>query len=127
WSIGSLTSDGKTVYLADNGNATIRAVDIVSGAVSTVAGKAGFYGGDDGDALTMARFERPEGVFLDGNILYISDGSGSTIRALDLATHVVSTVAGKHLATGTTDGTGSAARLGYPIFITGDHNGRLFV
>jgi hypothetical protein len=127
WSIGSLTSDGNTVYLADNGNATIRKVDVITGVVTTIAGKAGFYGGDDGDALTMARFERPEGVFLDGKILYISDGSGSTIRALDLTTNVVSTIAGQHLATGTTDGIGSAARLGYPVYITGDHNGRLFI
>jgi hypothetical protein len=127
WSIGSLTSDGNTVYLADNGNAVIRKADITTGAVTTIAGKAGFYGGDDGDALTMARFERPEGVFIDGKILYISDGSGSTIRALDLSTNLVTTIAGKHLETGTTDGIGSAARLGYPLFITGDHNGKLFV
>ena len=126
WSIGSLTSDGKLVYLADNGNAVIRTLDPTTGEVKTIAGKAGFYGGDDGDALA-ARFERPEGMFYDAGVLYISDGSGSTIRKLDLTTNQVTTLAGKNLATGTTDGIGSSARLGYPVYLTGDHNGRLYV
>jgi hypothetical protein len=115
------------VYVADNGNATIRKYDPATATVSTIAGAAGFGGGNDGDAIMQARFVRPEGVFLDGHVLYISDGSASTIRALDLTTNQVTTLAGQYGVMGTTDGSGSSARLGYPLYITGDHNGKLYV
>jgi hypothetical protein len=127
WSLGNVVSDGSVAYLADNGNATIRSYDLATGLVSTVAGQAGMLGGDDGAATTQARFNRPEGLFLDGTNLYISDGGGSTIRKLDLTTKTVSTLAGQYLVPGFADGIATAATFTYPVYITGDGADHLFV
>ncbi len=46
----------KTLYIADNGNHAVRAVDLDTGAISTVAGQLGSYGSIDGPA-TSARLK----------------------------------------------------------------------
>jgi len=126
WQVGQITTDGNVYYFADNTNALVRKLDPGTGLVSTVAGVPGVWGGLDGPAQT-ATFERPEGIFVDGNQLFIADGSGSTIRQLDLSSGMVSTLAGQHGSQGSTDGAGAAARFGYPSYLTGDHNDHLFV
>jgi hypothetical protein len=126
WNLGTVANDGKVVYIADNSNAVIRTYDLATGAVATIAGQAGKHGGDDGPAAT-ATFDRPEGLFIDGNILFITDGNGSTLRKLDLTSNVVSTLAGQFRSSGTTDGIGSAARFYYPAYVVGDHADHLFI
>jgi hypothetical protein len=126
WNLGTVANDGKVVYIADNGNAVIRTYDLATGNMATFAGQAGKHGGDDGPAA-MATFDRPEGLFLEGTTLYVTDGSGDTIRKIDLTTNMVSTIAGQFHSSGSNDGIGSAARFGYPFYIVGDRADHLFI
>jgi hypothetical protein len=76
---------------------------------------------------TDAQFENPYGVAADqaGNV-YVADTQNSTIRMITPA-GVVSTIAGFPGATGSTDGTNSAARFVLPLAITVDSAGNLYV
>lgn len=54
---------------------------------------AGAPGLVDGDAAT-ARFQRPVGLALEGDLLYVSDTGNHTVRRIDLAGRRVETIAG---------------------------------
>lgn len=72
--------DGR-LYLADSGNHAVRAIDLMTGIVTTVAGTgtAGFSG--DGGPATSAQLREPYGIAFDaaGN-LYIVDTLNNRIR-----------------------------------------------
>ena len=112
-SLGDVTSDGASLYVADRGNHTIRKIVIATRAVTTVAGAAGQPGSADGASGT-ARFNAPSGVALSGGDLFISDTSNHTIRRLSPATSQVTTVAGSAGVSGHEDGVGAAARFSSP-------------
>lgn len=109
-------ADG-SLYLSDAANNAIRRVRSgPSGRVETLAG-TGAAGSADG-AVKTASFSNPQGVALDikGN-LWVADSGNHTIRKINLATGVVSTVAGRAGAPGATDGVGTAARFNAPAGI----------
>ena len=112
-----MTTDGINLYVADSHNATIRKVVIATGAVTTLAGSAGTSGFRDGTGST-ARFVSPLGIATDGTNLYVLDAY--TIRTVVIATGAVTTLAGSSNVSGSTDGTGAAARFNKPIGITID-------
>ncbi|HET9122792.1 MAG TPA: hypothetical protein VFN52_04725 [Acidiferrobacteraceae bacterium] len=114
-----VTSDGTNLYVADAFNYTIRKIVLATGAVTTLAGLPGSQGSTDG-AGAAARFSYPSGVTTDGTDLYVADSGNDTIRAIVLATGVVTTLAGSPGVLGTTDGTGAAATFNYPMGITTD-------
>lgn len=116
-----------TIYVGD-GDCTLRryVIDTTTGDVSTLAGSAGRVGGDDGTGMA-ARFGRAEGVFLDGQYLYVADGEGRTIRRVTVPDGTVTTIAGQYSTAGVLDGVGTNARFSYPAYLTGDHQGHLFV
>ena len=123
---------GGNLYVADGGNNTIRKIT-AAGVVSTVAGKAGVSGSVDAPAGADARFFGPSGVAMDGDgNLYVSDSGNHTIRKITPA-GVVTTLAGKSgvatpsTNTGTTDGTGSAARFNTPVSLALDGAGNVYV
>lgn len=95
-----------TLYLADSGNARIRAVDPKTGIIRTVAGNGNLVGEDrdigDGGPATNAPFGPILGLAADGarNALYLSDGGNNRIRKVDLATGVISRFAGRGLFNG---------------------------
>jgi M6 family metalloprotease-like protein len=113
------------VYVADTSNHTIRRVS-PDGTVTTLAGTAGSTGSADG-AGSAARFNRPYGVGVDlaGNV-YVADYYNHTIRQVTPA-GVVTTIAGSAGSSGSTDGTGSAARFSYPMHVAADAVGNLYV
>ncbi|HWA28341.1 MAG TPA: immunoglobulin domain-containing protein, partial [Lacunisphaera sp.] len=118
--------DGSGVlYVADSGNRTIRKIG-VDGIVSTLAGSAGNAGVVDGTG-SAARFNAPRGIVIDasGN-LYVTDTGVHAIRKITPA-GAVSTFVGDPTASGTNDGTGNAARFGFPTGIAIDGAGNLFV
>ena len=83
--------------------------------VTRVAGSGGSRGSVD--ALgTAARFNGPYDVVMNAaaTIAYVSDNSNYTIRRIDLATSEVTTIAGSPGERGSANGTGAAARFGYP-------------
>jgi len=114
-----ITTDGINLFVADYGNHTIRKIVISTGVVTTLAGSAGVSGSADGAGST-ARFFRPFGITTDGNNLYIADRDNYTIRKLVISTAEVTTIAGSAGLSGSTDGTGTAARFYAPIGITTD-------
>src|SRR5512143_4098780 len=113
------TSDGTNLYVADTGNNTIRKIDIASGLVSTLTGSAGVPGSTDGTG-TAATFHTPYGIATDGTSLFVADTGNNTIRKIDIASGVVTTLAGSAGVTGSTNGTGAGASFNHPAGITID-------
>ena len=109
----SLALSDDTLYLADHLNHRIKAIVLTTGIVTTIAG--GPQGYADG-AGTDARFNGPAGLALSGDTLYVADYHNHRIRAMDIATKRVRTIAG----TGTkasVNGIGTAAQVDSPFGI----------
>jgi streptogramin lyase len=117
------------LYVADSGNDTIRKISFTGGnwVVRTQAGAAGLSGTTDGTNAT-ARFASPWGITVDnaGN-LYVTDFGSSRLRKVRPSGNnwVVSTIAG--LAPGFANGTNGVAQFNYPMGITVDGSGILYV
>jgi sugar lactone lactonase YvrE len=111
-----ITTDGLYLYIADSGNNKIRKIEIATGVVTTLAG-SGLDGGGDGTGAA-ASFYYPEGITTDGTNLYIADSDNNKIRKIEIATGVVTTLAGSTV--GGVDGLGVAAKFNYPTGITTD-------
>ena len=113
------------LYVADEANHTIRKVTS-AGVVTTLAGSSGALGSTDG-AGGAARFNGPSGVAVDsaGNV-YVADSSNHTIRKITSG-GVVTTLAGSVGASGSTDGTGGAARFDSPSGVAVDSGGNVYV
>jgi len=121
-----LAVDGNgNVYVADNGNVTIRKVT-ADGVVTTLAGTPGMRGTADGTGPD-ARFDFPYGVAVDGaGNVYVADLFTGTIRKVT-ADGVVTTLAGSANTSGSADGTGAAARFAGPIDLAVDSTGTVYV
>jgi hypothetical protein len=122
---GAATDGAGNLYVADNGNSTIRKIT-PAGVVTTLAGLAGNSGSADGTG-SDARFNDPDGVAADlsGNF-YVADNGNSTIRKITPA-GVVTTLAGLAGNSGSADGTGSDARFYEPGGVAVDLSGNLYV
>ncbi len=114
------------VYVADQSNHTIRQIS-AGGIVTTVAGSAGVSGSTDGSD-TSALFNNPTGVAVDlaGNV-YVADSNNHTIRKIAPAPGGVTTLAGLAGASGSVDGTGTAARFNQPAGVAVDNSGNVYV
>jgi len=122
---GVATDSADNVYVTDTKNNTIRKIT-PAGVVSTLAGTAGGAGSADGTGAA-ASFNGPFGVATDNaDNVYVADASNSTIRKITPA-GVVTTVAGSPDASGSTDGTGAAARFNHPIGVVTDSAGNVYV
>jgi sugar lactone lactonase YvrE len=127
---GSIAVDGEgRVYLADTYNNRIRRLDLTAGTVATIAGigMAGFSG--DGGPATAAMLNRPRDLEFgpDGN-LYVADTDNQRVRMIEMATGLITTVAGNGTAGFSGDGgPATAAALNRPFGIAFDKAGQLFV
>ncbi|HVK78351.1 MAG TPA: hypothetical protein VM734_33830 [Kofleriaceae bacterium] len=92
---GGLAIAGTTLYIADTLSSRIRAVDLTTGMIDTVVGTgtAGFTG--DGGPALAAELNHPRDLEIgpDGD-LYIADTDNGRIRAVNLTTGIIRTVAG---------------------------------
>lgn len=119
----ALASDG-SIYIADNGNHTIRKLS--GGQVTTLAGSAGANGHADGSGAG-ARFDRPVAVAVDGaQNVYVADEYNLVIRKITAA-GAVTTLAGTVRVSGDADGQGGAAQFNAPVGVTSDTAGNLYV
>lgn len=110
------------LVVADALNAQIRALDLGTLAVATLAGRPVSQGSADG-AAALARFRDPWGVARDaaGN-LYVVERGNHTLRKITPAGEV-STLAGLAGAAGSTDGAGAAARFNEPVGVAAASDG----
>ena len=122
---GLAVDTAENIYVSDAGNQTIRKVTS-AGVVTTLAGLAGSSGSTNGTG-SAARFYNPSGLAVDtaGNV-YVADTYNQTIRKVTSA-GVVTTLAGTAESSGSTDGTGSAARFTFPYRVAVDTAGNVFV
>ena len=110
----AIVFDGKTTaYVADTQNSTIRAIALKTGVVSTLAGKAGLTGFTDGRA-GAARFFHPTGLALSAGYLMVADTGNSTLRAINLRSKTVVSMAGVNGQVGSADGFELAATFNQP-------------
>ena len=88
-----IAGDDSTVYVADTGNDTIRAIDMATGTVTTLTGATGQAAHVDGP-LKTARFDQPQGLAFDSaaRMLYVGDMLNRVIRQIDLGKGTVSTL-----------------------------------
>ncbi|OAM90282.1 immunoglobulin domain-containing protein [Termitidicoccus mucosus] len=119
-----------TLYIADTGNHTIRAIALDGSAVSTVAGQPAVAGSDDGPG-SAALLNAPRGLVLDGPDLYFVDTGNSLVRKLSGGT--VTTIAGypgidaMPGVPGFKDGSGTNAWFNHPEDIALAPDGTLYV
>lgn len=125
-----LVSSGGSIFIADTLNHAIRKM-VATGTnwvVNTIAGQLTSFGSGDG-TNGFARFKNPYGITADGaGNLYVSDTYNNLIRKVTPSgtNWVVTTIAGV-TAGGTVDGTNTDAKFKYPVGITADGAGNLFV
>lgn len=112
---GGITLATDFALVADTGNHTIRRIDLVTAAVTTLAGVPGSAGQTDGAGAT-ARFFSPRSLALSGDatLALVADTGNHTIRRIDMATAAVTTLAGSPGVPGSTNGVGVNARFRYP-------------
>lgn len=114
----AITMESTNLYIADSGNFVIKKIDLVTNAVTVLAGTAGTAGSLDAVG-TAARFNQINGITTDGKYLYVSD-SDDTIRTVDITSGAVTTLAGTPGKAGSDDGIQSAARFNQPANLTTD-------
>lgn len=131
---GSLVLNGRLLYVADSLNNRIRRMNLDTGMVDCIAGKlqAGYTG--DGGSAIEATFNFPMDMELgpDGR-LYIADRYNHVIRAIDLESGTIETVAGTGFGCETEretcadHGPALALPLNEPYGIAFDRDGNLFI
>jgi len=107
---------GGFLYIADTGNNRVRAVNLGTNQISTLAGTgvAGFLG--DGGQATLARLNTPMAVAVDqcGHVL-IADLNNNRIRQVDTG-GMITTVAGNGFyGFGGDGGSATSAWLSHPF------------
>ena len=121
------------VYILDQQNFRVRKIN-ATGTISTIAGNGmKAFGGDNGPAL-MASFNleagsNPEpsgGLALGNGKLYVAETLSHRIRAIDLTTNVITTIAGSGVG-GFADGPALEAQFLNPRDLEVGPDGRLYV
>jgi len=112
---GKVLADGKTnrLFIADSSHNRIVATSLDGALVEVIGtGKAAAIDGPS----SAASFYRPQGLALDGDLLYVADTENHLIRRIDLNTHLVETIAGTgHQARGpSTSGPARSVDLNSP-------------
>lgn len=124
----ALTTDGKTLYVADIGNKRIRAIDTATGTIKTIAGtgKAGVP--KDGQPAAGQPLVDPRAIAMDakGN-LYIAERGGHALRVVRPDGRI-QTVAGTGKAgKGGDGGPALKAPLNGPKYLSVDPDGSVLI
>lgn len=91
-----LALHGGILFIADPGASSVRAVNLVQGRISRVAGSGiPAFGGDGGSAIAaQLRFPEDVAVSRDGRSLFIADTGNNRIRRVNLSAGSISTFVG---------------------------------
>jgi thiol-disulfide isomerase/thioredoxin len=90
---GKILADEKSnrLFIADSNHNRIVVTKLDGTLIETIGnGKAGSFDG----SFEKAKFNRPQGMALNGDFLYVADTSNHTIRRVNLKTKTVETIAG---------------------------------
>jgi serine/threonine-protein kinase len=121
--IGVTVDTSGNVYVSDFGNQLIRKIT-PAGLVTTLAG-SNTSGSVDGTG-SAASFNFPYALAVDtSSNVYVADTFNHKIRKI-IPSGVVTTLAGSGTA-GSADGTGAAASFNYPVAVTVDTSGNVYV
>lgn len=123
-----LAFDEGRLVVTDYANHVVSWIDLLKLAQpSILAGQQGVPGQADGMG-TSAGFDGPIGIAGDGRgSLYVADSANETVRKIDIAKAVVTTVAGTPMIQGNHDGVRTAAQFSYPTGVVADQLGNVFV
>ncbi len=126
---GITTDTTGNIYIAEYASGRIRKIDGLSGKIYTVAGTG--YPGYNGDGILAvnAHLNSPQGIAVDnkGNI-YFTDGHNYRVRKIDVATGLISTIAGNGISAYAGDGgLATAASIAFPTDVIIDRDGNLLI
>jgi len=114
-----LAHKASVLYIAMSGLHQIWSLTLATNTLEIFAG-SGDEGLEDG-ASWNACFAQPSALSIVGHTLYVADAGSSAIRAIDLKTRHVTTLAGRGLFDfGDADGAGTAASFQHPLDIKAD-------
>ena len=116
---GKVLADEKSnrLFISDSNHNRIVITDLNGKFIETIGnGKASLTDGN----YTKAAFNRPQGLALDGDNLYIADTENHAIRKINLATKIVETISGdgKQAAWRSTGGAAKTSQLSSPWDLT---------
>ena len=116
-----LSADGQTLYVADTRNHALRAVDLASGAVTTLAGNGAraYVYPLSGSLAKDSELASPWGILLVGDTLYMGMAGTHQIWTMDLEAGTLSVFAGSGRE-GIDDGPRLAATLAQPSGLATD-------
>ncbi len=123
--LGAVADGAGNVYVADTNNFVIKEVVVATDAIITVAGTLGSFGTVDGIGPAAGLGFVAALALGPGGELFFADGN--MVRTFDPASGAVVTFAGRESVTGSTDGTGAAARFDVPVAVTTDGAGNAFI
>ncbi len=122
-------SDAGILYVADQSNNRVRAIDLGTGCIRTVAGTgASAYNGDGIPAIEAALAGPSSLALAEDGTLFIADTFNGRIRAIDPVSGLIRTVAGtggEYRYQG--DGESPSASLSRPSGVAVDRQGNLYV
>ena len=123
--------DGNELFIADRDNNAVEELNLSNGSLVTIAGNGTFGDAGDGGPATSAELASPSAVALDstGTNLYIADTFNDAIRKVNLATGIITTVAGT-LGTSGFSGDGglaTSATLYDPTGVAVDRAGNIYI
>lgn len=118
------------MYVADTLNHRVRVIDMKTGKISTLAGTGapGFSG--DGGPAVKAQFNGVYGIALSskGERMYVADLANRRIRAIDLKSGIVTTIAGNGENSVPVDGQRAAqSPLVDPRAVAADSRGQVYI
>jgi len=122
-----ITLDGNgNLFVTETGNSAVRAISLVAGTVSTLAG--GSYGDADGVG-NAARFAYPEALTWDGaGSVWVADSSNDVLRRIDVTSGAVTTPVGaKFPNTEFADGVGANVGVGFVPSMQSDSAGNVYL
>ncbi len=124
---GKVSADQKSrrLFITDSNHDRILVTDI-TGVILEVIG-SGQSGRNDG-GFAEARFNHPQGTYLDGDKLYIADTENHLVRVADLKTKQVKTIlgTGQQARSYNTSGQGTKVALNSPWDVL-VHDGKLYI
>lgn len=115
-----VSADGTKLFVADTSGNRILQVNLTSNVnnVINLAG-SGIVGSTDATGA-QATFRQPNGLVLSGANVYVTDSGNNLIRQIDVATQVVTTLAGNVVNPADINGIGVSSKFNFPYGITTD-------